>query len=61
MRGVARPEAIGFTVLLLYMIFLSFLSVHLLEENRRLREELKNWETLKLLPAPKKPRFYPGR
>ena len=41
MRGVARPEAVGFAVLLLYMILLTFLSVHLLEENRRLKEEVK--------------------
>ncbi len=61
MRRVARPEAIGYAVLLLYMIALTFLSVHLLEENRRLREELKSWEAVKLAPKRAKVRFYHRR
>ena len=62
MERVARPQKIGYALLLLYMIALSFLSVHLLEENRKLREELRAWESLRVHVAPsKKPRFYHRR
>ncbi len=36
-----QPHRIGFAILLLYMIALSFLCVHLLEQNQKLREEAK--------------------
>ena len=40
MERVARPEKIGLAVLLVYMIFLTFLTVHLLEKNKELSKNL---------------------
>lgn len=44
MERVARPEKIGLAVLLVYMIFLTFLTVHLLEENKKLSGDLTRCE-----------------
>jgi len=59
-RCVAIPHLAGM-IATLYMIVPVFAFVHLLEETRRLREESKSWEMVKLHTAPAKPRFYHRR